>query len=241
MEIKFNQISKHYGSTVVLDNLSFTVNAGELVCFLGPSGCGKTTLLMLLTGLIAPDIGEIYLDGRLVSDSKVLLPPKERRIGMVFQTLALWPHMTVKENLGFVLGSGKDDNLISEYLKMMNIDRYADRYPSQISEGERQRLALVRALIIKPRILLMDEPMSNLDRPLKLKLIAEVKRLHKEFGTTTICVTHDQEEAQLLADRIAVMKQGRIIQMDTFENIRNRPADEFVESFFAPINVDKSK
>ena len=199
-----------------MDDLSLDVVAGESVVILGPSGCGKTTVLRLIAGLERPDAGEIQLDGHTVARAgRNLVPPHERRLGVVFQDLALWPHLTVKENLDFVLGSigvarAERAERIREVLELVRIDTLAGRHPHQLSGGEQQRVALARALVGRPRLLLLDEPFSSLDPELRVVLRREVQRLRRAVHLTSIFVTHDRDDATALADRIVEMRQGRV-------------------------------
>ncbi len=209
------------------------------MCLVGPSGSGKSTLLLLLTGLLAPDEGEISINGKLVSAAdKIIVPPHQRQIGMVFQTLALWPHMTIRKNLTFALKEhctvSEQHSRIDFILRQMDIAQYENAYPAFISGGECQRVALARALILKPRIFLVDEPLSNLDQNLAEKLLYQIRKSHEDFGTTTIYVTHNQSEALAIADIVAVMNKGKIIQVAPPQEIYERPINKFVASFIAP-------
>lgn len=209
-------VMKHYGSRAVVDRVSLEVVSGETLVVLGPSGCGKTTLLRLVAGLDVPDDGEIWLDGRQVARAgRSLVPPHDRRIGFVFQDLALWPHLTVRANLTFVMGSvgvakAVWDERVKEVIGLVRIDDLANRYPHQLSGGEQQRAALARALVSQPRLLLLDEPFSGLDPDLRQALRAELAALQRTLALTTVYVTHDREDARVLADRIVAMSAGRI-------------------------------
>ena len=209
-------VTKRYGAGAAVDDLSLDVVTGESVVILGPSGCGKTTVLRLIAGLERPDAGEIRLDGRVVARAgRNLIPPHQRRLGFVFQDLALWPHLTVKGNLDFVMesvGVAPADRAEStrEVLELVRIETLAGRYPHQLSGGEQQRVALARALVGLPRLLLFDEPFSNLDPDLRVALRAEVARLRSALQLTSILVTHDRDDATLIADRIVEMRQGRV-------------------------------
>lgn len=222
-------VAKRYGSRTVVDDVSLEVASGEVVVILGPSGCGKTTLLRLIAGLDVPDEGEIWLDGRRVTErGRRLVPPHQRRIGFVFQDLALWPHLTVRENLAFVMGSvgvakAARDERVREVLTLVRIDALANRYPHQISGGEQQRAALARALVGEPRVLLLDEPFSSLDPDLRTMLRGELDRLHRALALTTVYVTHDHEDAAALADRIVEMRQGRIVTVREADRQERRP------------------
>lgn len=236
MEIKLNNVTHRFGKITAVRDFSITIPENKLVVLLGPSGSGKSTILSLINGLLPPDEGEIYLGGKLSSTSrKIIIPPQYRQIGMVFQTLALWPHMTVRGNLEFVLkGKCPRDEMsgrIDKLLELTGLKDYAHTYPPYLSGGEQQRLALARALVINPRILLLDEPLSSLDRNLSRKLCAEIKTFHQQFSTTTLYVTHDQSEALMMADLVAVIEGGRLIQADTPEALYQRPVNKFVASF----------
>ncbi len=227
-----------------LDGVSFEVKRGEFFVILGPSGCGKSTLLNLIAGFEKPDSGEIFINGKRVSSPSYVVPPAGRDIAMVFQTYALYPHMTVYENIEFPLkmkGTGKEDRKrkIEEISDLLGISHLLGSKPAQLSGGERQRVALARALVRNPAILLMDEPLSNLDAQLRNRMRTEIKRIHSETGTTTLYVTHDQTEALTLADRMMIMKEGRIVQIGKPHEIYEYPANEFVASFLGnpPMNI----
>ena len=246
MEIRFNIISRSFGAITALRDLSLTIPSDKLVAFLGPSGSGKSTLLALLTGLLAPDKGEIYIGNQLASGSgKIIIQPRQRNIGMVFQTLALWPHMTVRQNLEFVLKGkclkSEMDGQIDQLLALTDLAGYAATYPPNLSGGEQQRVALVRALIVKPGIFLLDEPLSSLDRNLASKLLPLIRKFHEDFKTTTVYVTHDQSEALSIADLVAVIDNGRLSQFDTPSKIYNQPANRFVASFIGDATLIKGE
>jgi len=210
-------VTKRYGQRTVVDGVSFDVHAGESVVILGPSGCGKTTVLRIIAGLERPDEGGIDLDGRTVARAgRNLVPPYERHLGYVFQDLALWPHLTVRENLDFVMRSAavrlvERAERAREMLALVRIERLADRHPHELSGGEQQRAALARALVGRPRMLLLDEPFSSLDPDLRILLRDEVQRLRRSLHVTSICVTHDREDAAALADRVIQMHAGRVV------------------------------
>ena len=221
-----------YGKTHAADDISLVVEDGEFCVFLGPSGCGKTTTLRSIAGLIRPDSGNIVIDGKIITK----LYPGERDIAMVFQSYALYPHLTVAQHLAFPLEAKKFEPLIikqesKRIADLLGIGDILDRYPRQISTGQAQRVAIGRALIRKPRVLLLDEPLNNLDVKLKLQTRAVLKRLQRDLGITTIYVTHDQEEAQSLADKIIVMHNGRIQQSGSPMHIYDKPLNEFVAGF----------
>jgi iron(III) transport system ATP-binding protein len=211
--------------------LSLGVRKGELVAVLGPSGCGKTTLLRLIAGFERPDAGSIIIDGHLVADRSRWVEPEDRGVGMVFQDYALFPHLTVLENIAFGLGFRRVDARVRELLQRVGLMGFEDRYPHELSGGEQQRVALARSLATNPKVLLLDEPFSNLDADLRPKMRAELKILLKRLNCTTIFVTHDQEEAFELADRIAVLNGGRLEQIDTPQKIYREPATRFVAEF----------
>jgi multiple sugar transport system ATP-binding protein len=240
--ITIEDVSKKFGSTTALERLDLTVANGEFVALLGPSGCGKTTLLRILAGLETRSSGKILIGDKDVSD----LPPAQRGLAMVFQNYAVFPHLTVYENVAFGLRMQKrDDTIIKRQVQraadLLHIGPYLDRYPAKLSGGQRQRVAVARALAVEPSVLLMDEPLSNLDALLRLEMRAELKSVLKEAGTTTLYVTHDQTEAMGLADRIAVMYKGVIEQIDTPTRIYSFPSSLFVGGFVGspPINFLK--
>jgi ABC-type Fe3+/spermidine/putrescine transport system ATPase subunit len=218
--VSLRDVSKHFASHLALDGATLEVAAGECIVILGPSGCGKTTLLRLIAGLEVPDAGEIWLGGvRVAQSGRTLVPPHARHLGFVFQDLALWPHLTVSGNLRFVLDSlrvpaGERGRRIEDVLRRVRVDTLADRYPHQLSGGEQQRVALARALVGEPRVLLLDEPLSSLDAELRSVLRAELARLQQALALTTVYVTHDQEDAAALADRVIEMRAGRIVAVN---------------------------
>ena len=238
-KVKVKNLRKIFGKTVAVDGISFEVNHGEFIILLGPSGCGKTTTLRCIAGLETPDEGEIYIDDRVVND----LPPKDRDIAMVFQSYALYPHMTVYDNLAFPLKMRKypKDEIrkrVMEVAKLLRIEELLDRKPRQLSGGQQQRVALGRALVRNPKVWLMDEPLSNLDAKLRVYMRAELKKLQKDLGITTIYVTHDQAEAMAMADKVAVMNKGKILQYDAPNMVYEKPANLFVAGFLGspPMN-----
>ena len=223
-------VTKRFGQRTVVDNLSLDVAEGETVALLGASGCGKTTTLRLVAGLEEPDSGEIWIAGeRVAANGRNLVPPGARSVGFVFQDLALWPHLTVTGNLEFVLSSPgvpkrERAERVDETLRLMRIDRFADAYPSELSGGEQQRVAIARAIIANPCLLLLDEPMSSLDAELKTDLMAELKNLQRALEATTVYITHDRVEALALAQRVALMKNGRITQISAAHEPRGATA-----------------
>jgi putative spermidine/putrescine transport system ATP-binding protein len=231
-------LSKTYGASMALQPLELQVHAGELLALLGPSGSGKTTLLQIICGLIEPSSGRLVIDGRDETDK----PANKRDIGVVFQNYALFPHLTVRENVSFPLQMRKMPTRdlrekVEATLAMVGLSDFADRFPRELSGGQQQRVALARCLVYQPSLILMDESLSALDRKLRENMQIEIKRLHRETGATIIFVTHDQEEALALADRICLMKEGRIEQLGTPEDIYDRPRSAFVADFIGISNV----
>jgi len=227
-------------------DLDLDISDGDFMCLLGPSGCGKTTTLRMIAGLENLTSGEISVGDRVVDAAQkgVFVPPEKRDMGLVFQSYALWPHMTIEGNTDFGLRLRKvpkkeREERVTHVMKTLGIEEYRDRYPSQLSGGQQQRVALARMLAVNPEVLLLDEPLSNLDARLRLEMRTELKRIHAEFGTTIVFVTHDQWEAMTLATRIAVMSRGTLQQVGTPEDIYDRPANRFVAEFVGnpPINI----
>ena len=237
-QLLLNGIVHSYGNARAVDDVTLEVKAGELIALLGPSGCGKTTLLRIVAGFIRQASGQVVIGDRTVDD----LPPNLREVGIVFQNYALFPHMTVAENIAYGLvarGVGKSEQRarVAEMLATVRMEGFADRKPRQLSGGQQQRIALARALAVQPRILLLDEPFAALDKNLRLDMQIEIKRLQRQFGLTAILVTHDQEEAMSIADRIAVMNGGRIEQLGTPVSLYDEPATPFVNSFIGSSNI----
>ncbi len=236
MALRIRDIEKIYPDFRL--ELDFGVRQGELLILLGPSGCGKTTTLRLIAGFIEPDTGALEMDGRRIDT----LPAHRRRIGIVFQDYALFPHLNVRDNIGFGLrmqgwSSGEARRRIGELLDLVSLEGYGKRKVTRLSGGEQQRVALARALAPRPQLLLLDEPLSALDAKLRKSLRTEIRRIQRELAVTTLYVTHDQEEALVLGDRIAVMREGHIEQIDTPERIYNRPANLFVGTFLGQANL----
>jgi ABC-type sugar transport system ATPase subunit len=230
--VAFREVSKRYGTVEAVGSLTLEVADGELMVLVGPSGSGKTTALRMLAGLEAVDSGQIEIDGRAVQG----VPPRERDVAMVFQDYALYPQMSVRDNMAFGLRRRKLDRAeivqrVTETCRTLGLDELLDRRPRELSGGQQQRVALGRALVRRPRVLLMDEPLSNLDAQLRVQARAEIRRLQHDVGTTTVYVTHDQVEALTLGDRIAVLNQGRLEQAGTPEELYERPANLFVGGF----------
>ena len=238
--IHINKLQKVYDNGYeALKSINLEINEGELVCLLGPSGCGKTTILNLLAGLLDPTSGDIKFD----NESVINKHPKDRNIGLVFQNYALYPHMTVLENVMFPLTVGKKkkpkeeaEKIAKEYMKITSIEELANKKPGEMSGGQQQRVAITRALVQSPKILLLDEPLSNLDARLRLKIREEIRRLVKEIGITTIFVTHDQEEAMVLGDKIAIMDQGKLVQIGRPEEVYLHPQNDFARDFLGISN-----
>src|SRR3954462_15172418 len=244
--VELRKLTKRYGNQAVVDDVSLRIDHGLLVCLLGPSGCGKTTPLRLIAGFVEPSAGEIAVGDRVVSSPSRTLPPEQRNMSMIFQSYALWPHMTVTENVAYGLRLRKIDKAtitqkVRAILSVTKLEALAERYPGELSGGQQQRVALARALIVDPETLLLDEPLSNLDANLREEMRFEVRRLHDEYRYTTVYVTHDQSEAMTTADIIAVMNGGKIEQAGSPEEIYERPRSEFVARFIGSSNVVTGK
>jgi iron(III) transport system ATP-binding protein len=244
--VELRRLTKKYGPVAVVDDVSLTIAHGSLVCLLGPSGCGKTTTLRLIAGFVEPTAGEIRVGDHVVSTPERTLPPERRNMSMIFQSYALWPHMTVAENIVYGLKIRKVDGAtikskLDAILGTTRLAPLAARYPGELSGGQQQRVALARALIVEPETLLLDEPLSNLDANLREEMRFEVRRLHDEYRYTTVYVTHDQVEAMTTADVICVMNAGKIEQSGSPEDIYDRPRSEFVARFIGLSNVFKGK
>ena len=235
--IQIDNVTKAYGKNIVIQGLSAEIQPGEFFTLLGPSGCGKTTLLRMIIGFNSIEGGEIRVDGKVINQ----IPTNRRNMGMVFQNYAVFPHMSVRDNVTYGLKTrhvpkAERYKRADEILKLVKIDDYADRMPTQLSGGQQQRVALARAIVIQPEVLLMDEPLSNLDAKLRVEMRNVIKRIQRQVGITTVYVTHDQEEALAISDRIAVMHGGVIQQIGTPKHIYQRPANEFVSSFIGLSN-----
>ncbi len=236
--LRLDQVTRRFGERVVLDTLSLQIDGGEFVALLGPSGCGKSTALNCLAGLLPLTGGSIWLDSKRVDTQ----PPEKRGFGMVFQNYALFPHMSVRRNVGFGLkmrgiGGKEAKRRVDEALRLVQLQPYADRLPGQLSGGQQQRVAIARAIVIEPPLVLMDEPLSNLDAALRLDMRTEIRRLHQSLGLTTVYVTHDQEEALSLADRLVVLRDGRVQQVGTPEELYRSPANPYVAGFMGYRNL----
>jgi ABC-type Fe3+/spermidine/putrescine transport system ATPase subunit len=235
--LSLNGITKRYGTVVAVCDVSAEIRRGELVSFVGPSGCGKTTLLRVIGGFARPDAGRVVLDGEDIS----ALPPNERATAMVFQSYALFPHLTVAENVGYGLtirrrAAGEVARRVEELLALVQLQGFGRRRPAHLSGGQQQRVALARALSLQPKVLLLDEPLSNLDANLRIQMRTEITRLQRELNQTIVFVTHDQEEAMSISDRIMVMDRGRILQAGTPAEIYERPSSRFVAHFVGAAN-----
>ena len=240
--ISITGLRKAYGDSFAVDGIDLEVAGGEVMALLGPSGCGKTTTLQLLAGFLRPDQGEIRVGDRVVSTSHSVVPPERRNMSLIFQSYAVWPHKTVRENVAFGLqvrrvNRAQIGTRVDAVLRTVRLDRLAARYPAELSGGQQQRVALARAIVVQPEILLLDEPLSNLDANLREEMRFEIRRLHDQTGITMVYVTHDQAEAMVTADRIAVMNLGRIEQVASPYEVYERPQTQFVASFIGHTNT----
>ncbi len=244
--VELRGLTKRFGTVTAVNDVTLHIEHGAFVCLLGPSGCGKTTTMRLIAGFLSPDSGEIRVGDRCVSSPAATLPPERRNMSMIFQSYALWPHMTVGENVAYGLKLRKLDKAsikqrMRSILSVMHLDAFADRYPGELSGGQQQRVALARALVVEPETLLLDEPLSNLDANLREEMRFEIRRLHDRYKYTTVYVTHDQAEAMTTADLIVVMNEGRIEQAGTPEDVYERPISEFVARFIGATNILKGR
>lgn len=236
--LRIRNLTKSFGGVTALQEFDLDVQGGEFISLLGPSGCGKTTALNCLAGLLEPDTGDIEVDG----DHVVRTPPERRRFGMVFQNYALFPHLTVERNIAFGLEmqripKAERDERVDQILSLVHLGEHREKYPAQLSGGQQQRIAIARAVVTEPRIMLMDEPLSNLDAKLRLEMRTEIRRLHHALGLTTIYVTHDQEEALSLSDRVVLMELGNIRQVGTPRDVYQEPASAYAASFLGCRNL----
>ena len=240
--VQVQSLAVSYGATCVLREVDLEIADGELFFLLGPSGCGKTTLLRTIAGFVEPKSGDICFDGKSVA----AVPPSQRDCGMVFQNYALWPHLTVHQNVAFGLdvrkvGAEEKRDRVASALRMVKMEEYADRTPNRLSGGQQQRVALARALVVRPAVLLLDEPLSNLDAALRVELRSEIREIQRSTKRTAVYVTHDRAEALALADRIAVLRDGRIEQIGKPEDLYDQPASPFVAAFVGDINQIECK
>ena len=240
-KLVLRNITKSFGGYTAVDNLNLTLHEGELVSLLGSSGCGKTTTLRMIAGFMTPTEGTIELDGQVISSPQSSLPPEKRQMSMIFQSYAIWPNMTVEENVGYGLklrkiSSDEMKRRVTRMLDVVQLGPLRDRYPAELSGGQQQRVALARSMVVKPAILLLDEPLSNLDANLREEMRFEIRRLHDEFKMTMVYVTHDQAEAMVTSDRIAVMNKGKIEQIDAPFELYRRPKTKFVAGFIGRTN-----
>ena len=244
--VELEHLTRRFGGLAAIDDVSLRVEHGLLACLLGPSGCGKTTALRLVAGFLAPDAGSIKVGDRLVSQPGKVLPPERRNMSMIFQSYALWPHMSIAENVAYGLKlrrlpRAEIEKRVRSILAVTRLSALAERYPADISGGQQQRVALARALVVEPEILLLDEPLSNLDANLREEMRFEIRRLHDAYRYTTLYVTHDQAEAMTTADLIVVMSQGRIEQVGSPEEVYQQPRSEFVARFLGGTNILRGK
>ncbi len=235
------KVGRTFGEFTAVDDFNLELEEGELVSLLGPSGCGKTTTLRMIAGFMAPTAGTIEVDGRVISSPASVLPPEKRGMSMIFQSYAIWPNMTVAENVGFglkvrKLGADEIRRRVDEILEVVQMGALRDRYPAELSGGQQQRVALARSIVVKPALLLLDEPLSNLDANLREEMRFEIRRLHDEFKIAMVYVTHDQAEAMVTSDRIVVMNKGRIEQIDAPYALYARPRTRFVAGFIGRTN-----
>ena len=244
--VSIRHITKAFGDNVVLRDFSEEFRDGEFVTLLGPSGCGKSTMLRIIAGFEKPTNGELYIDNRLVSGGKTFIPPEKRGIGMVFQSYAVWPHMNVFENVAYPLRIQKQSRdqiqkSVTRVLEIVHLAQYADRLPSQLSGGQQQRVALARALVAAPNLLLLDEPLSNLDAKLRESMRFEIKEIQLQLGITVVYVTHDQTEAMAMSDRIFVINRGVVQQCGTPRDIYQHPVNQFVADFLGKVDFFKGE
>ena len=244
--VTIRNVTKAFGDNVVLKAFDAEFQDGEFITLLGPSGCGKTTMLRMIAGFEKPSSGEIYLDGQLVSGGKTFVPPEKRAIGMVFQSYAVWPHMQVFDNVAYPLSIRhvpRDEirRRVERVLEIVHLSQYAERLPSQLSGGQQQRVALARALVAEPKLLLLDEPLSNLDAKLRESMRFEIKEIQRKLGITVVYVTHDQTEAMAMSDRIFLINRGVVQQCGTPQEIYNSPVNQFVADFLGKVDFFKGE
>ena len=244
--VNIQNVTKAFGDNVVLREFSATFRDGEFITLLGPSGCGKTTMLRIIAGFEKPTRGEVYIDGTLVSGGKTFVPPERRGIGMVFQSYAVWPHMNVFDNVAYPLtirhvSKAEIKTSVERVLGIVHLSQYAERFPNQLSGGQQQRVALARALVAEPKLLLLDEPLSNLDAKLRESMRFEIKEIQRKLGITVVYVTHDQTEAMAMSDRIFLINRGDIQQCGTPQEIYNSPVNQFVADFLGNVDFFKGE
>ena len=240
--VRLHELSKHYGAQLAVDALSLAIEPGSMLALLGPSGCGKTTCLRMIAGLVQPSSGEIFVDGKRITST----PVHRRNIGLLFQNYALFPHMTVAENVAFGLEARRRPKAetaarVAGALQLVQLSGYADRMPAQLSGGQQQRVALARCLVVEPSLLLLDEPLGALDKSLRESMQVELRALQQRLGITTIMVTHDQDEALTLADRVAIMRNGRLEQLGSPAEVYQRPVSRFVAGFIGMSNFFRGR
>src|SRR5918996_2165689 len=240
--VSLERLTKKFGETAAVEAIDLEIGDGEFISLLGPSGCGKTTTLRLLAGFLQPDDGEITVGRDVLSSRSGVVPPERRNMSMIFQSYAIWPHMTVFQNVAYGLKFKKVsrhevDQRVTKFLRLVHLENLKDRYPAELSGGQQQRVALARAMVVEPQILLLDEPLSNLDANLREEMRFEIRRLHEEFRITTIYVTHDQAEAMVTSDRIVVLNKGRMVQVGTPGEIFDQPRTRFVAEFIGKTNI----
>ncbi|WP_353192364.1 ABC transporter ATP-binding protein [Pandoraea pnomenusa] len=236
--LRLEQLGKRYGETTAVEGVDLSIAQGEFISLLGPSGCGKTTTLQMIAGFVAPSTGRILLEGRDLTP----VPPEKRGLGIVFQSYALFPHMTVAQNVAFGLDmrrvdAGRKQRRVQEALELVHLGQHAQRYPRELSGGQRQRVALARALVIAPPVLLLDEPLSNLDAKLREQMQDELRAIQRQVGTTTIMVTHDQAEALAISDRVVLLNAGRVVRIDTPHDVYEDPRATFAAHFIGQTNL----
>lgn len=241
-KLALNKLTKTYGAFTAVDRIDLRLGRGEFISLLGPSGCGKTTTLRMIAGFIEPSGGEIVMNGQVLSAGSKIVPPEHRGMSMIFQSYAIWPNMTVYENVAFGLKMRKVDAAtlkarVGKILEIVHLEKLAARYPNELSGGQQQRVALARSIVVEPEVLLLDEPLSNLDANLREEMRNEIRRLHDEFKMTTVYVTHDQSEAMAISDRVAVMNQGRIEQIADPYAVYTKPQTKFVANFIGRTNM----
>ncbi|WP_282092207.1 ABC transporter ATP-binding protein [Epibacterium ulvae] len=241
--LEIRNIRRFFDGRAVVDDVSLQIRAGQVTCLLGPSGCGKSTTLRMIAGVEMQDEGEIYVDGKLICDTVYRVPPERREIGLMFQDFALFPHLSVADNVAFGLKGPREEKRarVEELLRKVSLGRYIDEYPHQLSGGEQQRVALARALAPRPRIMLMDEPFSGLDNRLRDGIRDETLSLLKEEDTAVLLVTHEPEEAMRMADEVALMRGGKIVQQGAPYNVYTRPVDKAAVAFFSDVNVIQAR